>query len=45
MIESGAIYPFRVKDYFLVHPECTIGCTSCGAINEGLPSNKSFIKN
>ena len=49
MIASGAIYPLVVKGYFLVHPivhtKCTIGCTSCGAINEGLLSSKSFTRN
>ena len=49
MIEPGAIYLLGVKDNFLVHPrvhtECTIDQTSCGAINEGLLSNKSFTRN
>ena len=51
MIECGAIYPLGVKVYFFnapwecTHNKCTIGYTSCGAINEGLLSNKSFTRN
>ena len=28
-----------------IHSECTLGCTSCGAINEGLLSKKLFTGN
>ena len=51
MIECGAIYPLGVKVYFFnapwecTHTKCTIGYTSCGAINEGLLSSKSFTRN
>ena len=49
MIELGAIYLLGLKGSFLVHPEsaleCTLGYTTCGAINEGLLSNNSITRN
>ena len=45
MIELGAMYLLGPKVSVLVHPESVLGCTSCGAINEGLLSNKFFTRN
>ena len=49
MIELGAIFFLGPKGSLLVHlsvqSECTLGCTSCGVINDRLFSNKSFKRN
>ena len=45
MFELGATHLLRLKGTPLVHPESTLFRTSCGAINEGLLSNKSFTTN
>ena len=50
MIELGAMHLLGPKEgSLLVHPEsaseCTLGCTSCGVIYEGLLSKKSYSRN
>ena len=45
MIELGAIYLLLFCCTLRVHSEYTLGYTSCGAINEGMLSNKSFSRN
>ena len=36
---------YCIKCTLRVHSEFTLGCTSCGAINEDLLLNKSFPRN
>ena len=42
-IFSDQRFPFQCT--LRKHSECTLGCTFCGAINEGLLSNKLFTRN
>ena len=45
MFELGATHLLKLKGTPLVHTDSTLRCTSGGAINEGLLSNKSFKTN
>ena len=48
IIELSSIYLLGLKGAFLLHTdsasECTLGCISCGAINEGLFTKKYFTR-